>query len=131
MFGLYTQQEADGKREGEDAYLQQLRAEQGASTSPVEVKEHDAENDAEEEKIVRQTSDGEANANMVSGDKYCEELPSSDGEFNDGSDQQNVYDYQIHRNKTTPKPIYKPKRGRDTIFLLNYGTDINPKEKSI
>ena len=43
MFGLYTQQEADLKRAGEDAFLQQLRAEQGASTSSIEVKEHDAE----------------------------------------------------------------------------------------
>ena len=33
--------------------------------------------------------------------------------------------------ETTPKPIYKPKRGRDTIFLLNYGRDKNEKEESI
>ena len=84
MFGLYTQQEADLKRADEDAFLQQLRAEQGASTSSIEVKEHDAENDAEE-KMVRQTSDGEATADMESGDEYCEELPS--GEVNDGGHQ--------------------------------------------
>lgn len=144
MFGLYTQQEADGKREGKDAYLQQLRAEQGASTSSVEVVEHDAENDAEE-KIVRQTSDGGANEHMESGDEFCEGLPLSDGEVNDGEvndgeandgeandggDQQNVHDFQNRRNETTPKP-FKPKRGRDTIFLLNYGTGIIPKEENM
>ena len=87
---------------------------------------------------------------MESGDEFCEGLPLSDdevndgevndgevndgeandGEANDGGDQQNVHDFQNCRNETTPKP-FKPKRGRDTIFLLNYGTGIIPKEENM